>query len=215
VDIQLHWTPAHMGFGPNERADEEAKAAAQGNSSRPEDLPAYLRRKPLPISISALRQENLAALRKRWKRRWKLSPRYHRLKEIDKDLPSPKFLRLVNDLDRHQSSLIAQLRTGHIPLNQHLFRIRRSETPTCPHCKGITVESVRHYLLICPHYQHERHILRQKLKRKADSIPFLLTKPEAIKPLLGYIHATKRFKTHALSARRDPELMRILLGPGH
>ncbi|KIM86038.1 hypothetical protein PILCRDRAFT_51587, partial [Piloderma croceum F 1598] len=89
---------------------------------------------------------------------------------------------------------IAQLRTGHIPLNQHLFRIRRSETPTCPHCQSLTVKTVRHYLLECPHYQNERHILQQKLKRKADSLSFLLTKPEAIKPLLGYIHATKHFK---------------------
>ena len=215
VDVQLHWTPAHLGFGPNERADEEAKLAAQGNSSNPKDLPVFLRRKPLPFSISALRQENLTALRKRWKRRWKSSPRYPRLKDIDKNLPSKNFLRLVNDLDRRQSSIIAQLRTGHIPLNQHLFRIRRSETPTCPHCQGLTVETVRHYLLICPHYQHERHILRQKLKRKADSISFLLSKPEATKPLLNYIHATKRFKTQASSSRRDPELMRILLGPGH
>jgi ribonuclease HI len=215
IDVQLHWTPAHMGFGPNERADKEAKLAAQGDSSRPDLLPAFLRRKPLPSSISALRQENLASLRKRWKRRWKSSPRYSRLKEIDKDLPSKNFLRLVNDLDRRQSSIIAQLRTGHIPLNQHLFRIRRSEAPTCPHCQGLIVETVRHFLFECPHYQHERHTLRQKLKRKADSLSFLLTKPEAVKPLLNYIHSTKRFKTQPISARRDPVLMRILLGPGH
>ena len=204
-----------MGFGPNKRADEEAKAAAQGNSSNPADLPTYLRRKPLPTSISALQQENLTALCKQWKRRRKTSPRYPRFKDIDKDLPSKKFLRLVNGLDRHQASLIAQLRTGHIPLNHHLFRIRRSETPTCPHCKGLTVETVRHYLFECPHYQHKCHVLRQKLKRNADSLSFLLSKPEATKPLLNYIHATKRFKTHALSARRDPALMHLLLGPGH
>jgi ribonuclease HI len=54
VNTQLHWTPAHMGFGPNKWADEEAKATAQGNSSSPADLPTYLCCKPLPISISAL-----------------------------------------------------------------------------------------------------------------------------------------------------------------
>jgi ribonuclease HI len=121
IDIQLHWTPAHLGFGPNEQADEEAKLAAQGNSSSPDQLPTFLRSKPLSASISALRQENLTVLRKRWKCHWKSSPRYSRLKEIDKDLPSKNFLRLVNDLNRRQSSIIAQLRTGHIPLNQHLF----------------------------------------------------------------------------------------------
>ena len=215
VDTQLHWTLAHMGFSPNEQADEEAKAAAQGNSSTPTDLPSFLRCKPLPISISALRQENLAVLRKQWKRHWKTSPRYPRFKDIDNDLPSKKFLRLVNDLDHHQASLIAQLHTGHIPLNHHLFRICRSETPTCPHCEGLMVETVRYYLFECPHYQHEHHALRQKLKRNADSLSFLLSKPEATKPLLGYIHATKHFKTNALSAHHDPALMHILLGPGY
>ncbi|KIM83300.1 hypothetical protein PILCRDRAFT_88152 [Piloderma croceum F 1598] len=92
VDVQLHWIPAHLGFGPNERADEEAKLAAQGNSSNPKDLPVFLRHKPLPSSISALRQENLTALHKHWKRRWKSSPRYPRLKDIDKNLPSKNFL---------------------------------------------------------------------------------------------------------------------------
>ncbi|KAF8057556.1 hypothetical protein FPV67DRAFT_1391882, partial [Lyophyllum atratum] len=51
------WTPGHMEFDPNERADEIAKEAAQGTSSPSELLPAYLKRKPLPASIPALRQE--------------------------------------------------------------------------------------------------------------------------------------------------------------
>jgi hypothetical protein len=77
------------------------------------------------------------------------------------------------------------------------------------------VETVRHYLFECPHYQHERHALRQKLKCNADSLSFLLSKPEAMKPLLRYIHATKHFKMNALSAHHVPALMCILLGPGY
>jgi ribonuclease HI len=69
-DLQIHWVPGHMGFEPNKRADEEAKAAAQGNSSRTQDLPVYLCWKPLPSSISALHQANLVNLQKRWKRWW-------------------------------------------------------------------------------------------------------------------------------------------------
>ena len=47
-------------------------------------------------------------------------------------------------------------------------------------------------------------MLRQKLKCKASSKSFLLTNPEALKPLLHYVHATKRFNTEALSARHNP-----------
>jgi hypothetical protein len=199
-----------MDFEPNERADEGAKAAAQGNSSRPEDLPAYLRRKPLPLSISALRQSNLEQLRKRWKRRWKSSPRYNHAKLIDSSLPSNKFLHLVNSLDRRQSAIIAQLRTGHVPLNHHLFRIRCSETPSCPHCQGIMVETVHHYMFSCPQYQRERRALQRKLKRKAGSLSYLLTSPVATAPLLKYVHATKRFKTSPNSARRSTVMLDLL-----
>ncbi|KAF5386072.1 hypothetical protein D9615_002179 [Tricholomella constricta] len=202
IDLQIHWTPGHVDFGPNERADEIAKSAAQGSSSPPSTLPVYLRHKALPISIPALRQEHLANLQKRWKQRWKKSPRYPVIHAIDKSLPSRKFLKLVASLDRRQSALIAQLRTGHSPLNQHLFRIHRSETPSCPHCQGITPETVRHFLLVCPHYQFERHHhLRRNLRRKAESLSHLLSSPDALKHLLRFIHATKRFKSAAETVR--------------
>ena len=67
VDLQLHWVPGHCNFEPNERADEEAKLAAQGSSSDARFLPPILCKK-LPLSISALHQENNEKLKKRWQR---------------------------------------------------------------------------------------------------------------------------------------------------
>ncbi|KAF8226350.1 hypothetical protein L208DRAFT_1212858, partial [Tricholoma matsutake] len=84
---------------------------------------------------------------------------------------------------------------GHSSLNQHLFCIHHSETPSCPHCKGITVETIHHYLFICPHYQHECHALCRKLKHKAESLPYLLSHPNTVQPLLSFIHTTKHFKS--------------------
>jgi ribonuclease HI len=193
VNLQIHWTPGHGNFPPNERADELAKQAASGTSSPNDQLPLFLRNKTLPISLTAIRFTNLLSIRKTWKKRWKHSPRFPLINSLDKSLPSNRFLKLVEKLNRQHSAIIAQLRTGHSPLNQHLFRIHRSETPSCPHCLGLTVETVRHYLLQCPHYQHERHTLRRKLKRAADSISYLLSNPAATKPLLNFIRATKRF----------------------
>jgi hypothetical protein len=120
------------------------------------------------------------------------------LHPIDKSAPSKKFLRLVKGLDQRQASLLSQLRTGHIGLNRHLFRIRKVESPVCVHCRGITVETVKHVLLDCPFYRRKHHVLQLKLRRNASSIPFLLSSPDAVKHLLTFIHSTGRLKEYAL-----------------
>ena len=52
--VTFVWTPGHKGISGNEIADKEAKLAAQGESSPSHDLPTFLRKKPLPVSISAM-----------------------------------------------------------------------------------------------------------------------------------------------------------------
>ena len=134
----------------------------QGDSSDLKQLPPFLRKR-IPHSISAVHQGFATQLQKRWKRRWKVSPRAKSLHSIDKSAPSKKFLKLTKDLNCSQASIVMQLRTGHIGLNPHLFCIKKAESPSCPHCKGITVETVKHFLLDCPSYQRERHKLQSKL----------------------------------------------------
>ena len=171
IDLQLHWVPGHCDFGPNEHADEEVKLAVQGSLSDARFLPQLLCRK-LPLSISALRQENSDRLKRRWHRRWKNLERENLLRTIDNSAPSKKYLRLISGLDRRQASLLLQLHSGHIRLNHHLFHIRKSESPACPRCQGITVETVKHFLLDCPHYRNEHHALHRKLCRNAGSLSF-------------------------------------------
>jgi ribonuclease HI len=145
IDLQMYWVPGHSRYECNEKADEEVKKAAQGLSSEAKLLPPFLH-KHLPASVSALCQNFMASLLKAWKRRWKSSPRYATLHSIDKSAPSKKFLGLLKGLDWRQASLPTQLRTGHIGLNRHLFRIRKVKLPVCPHCRGLTVKTVRHVL---------------------------------------------------------------------
>jgi len=198
-NLLIHWTPGHSDFHPNDRADELAKEAANGRSSPPASLPPILR-KPLPTSITAARQTHLTRIRKRWKRRWKLSPRYAYTSRIDKSLPSNKYLKLVDNLNRQQSAILTQLRTGHAPLNYHLNRIKRSPSPNCPHCPN-TPETIQHFLLICPHYARARYYLRRKVGTKSDFIHTLLSSPDTITPLLSFVNATKRL---APFTRTDP-----------
>ena len=181
--------PGHKDFEPNERADAEAKSAAQGHSSDAKFLPPLLR-KCLPLSVSALCQSHSESLKKRWRCRWKNSERENLLQTIDNSAPSKKYLRLIKGLDHRQASLLFQLRSGHIGLNHHLFHIRKSETPSCPLCQGITVETVKHFLLECPHYACERHELHRKLCCNAGSLSFLLNSPAAVLPLLKFVHST-------------------------
>ncbi|GJF00464.1 RNA-directed DNA polymerase from mobile element jockey [Phanerochaete sordida] len=52
IKITIRWVPGHLGVDGNELADEEAKKAAQNDSSPPQSLPAYLRSSSLPTSVS-------------------------------------------------------------------------------------------------------------------------------------------------------------------
>jgi len=193
--VEFVWTPGHEGIDGKECADEEAKRAAQGEPSATKDLPSFLRRKPLPISISATRQLLKKEMKQRWQDEWKTSPRYDRMKQIDGSLPSDDFLHIIDQLRRNQASILIQLRTGHIPLNTMLHRINRSDTPDCPHCRNGIRETLLHYLLECPHYAGARRLLQARLtRRNSSSIPFLLDNRRGIPHLLRYVSDTNRLK---------------------
>ena len=64
----------HKGIPGNERADEEAKWAAQGNSSRQQQLPTICRQKLL-ASQSATHQSHRKAVYTKDRKWFKKSPR--------------------------------------------------------------------------------------------------------------------------------------------
>ena len=113
------WVAAHKGVVGNESVDEEAKRAAQGESSPLEELPQILRRR-LPYSVSAVKQEFAESQKVRWREAWQDSPCYARFQHINMNFPFSKFQKLSDRLSRSQASLLMQLRTGHIPLNSYL-----------------------------------------------------------------------------------------------
>ena len=193
--VKFVWTPGHEDIDGNERADEAAKSAASGYTSNARDLPTFLRRKPLPVSISATRQLLKKKIKTRWQTEWKTSKRHTASDKIDPLLPSDNFLHIINQLRRNQASLLIQLRTGHVPLNTVLHRMKKLDTPECPHCKNGIRETIPHFLLTCPHYATARRLLRSKLKRDAPSIPFLLGTRKGIPHLLRYVSNSNRLKT--------------------
>ena len=96
-------------------------------------------------------------------------------------------------LNCKQTSILTQLRTDHVPLNGHLFRIKKAATLFCPYCPNIT-ESTNHYLFSCHKYARHRHKLIITLKCKAFTKSFILTDKTAIRHMINYINDTGRFK---------------------
>lgn len=193
----LTWVAAHKGVQGNEKVDEEAKKAAEGDSSPLEDLPPILRRR-LPYSAAAVKQEHVETLKVKWKRAWEDSPRYARFQHVDPNFPFNKYRRISNLLSRSQASLLMQLRTGHVPLNSYLYRITKSNTRRCESCwrrrRQEVPEMVVHYLFECQEYAAERYDMDRALGRHSRDLQAIFTSLDHIKELLKFVGKTARFK---------------------
>ena len=126
-----------------------------------------------------------------------------RTAEIDGLLPSKDYIDAIEQLRCNQASLLTQLKTGYVPLNQILFRIKCSNSPFCPHCGNGYCELIFHFLLTCPQYTEARRQLISELGRDAFSIPFLLGTRTGIPPLLRYINKPGQLKTVFGEVRPD------------
>ena len=196
--VTFRWISSHSEVKGNEAADKLAKTAARGRSSRREDLP-HIMRSPLPVSISAVKQDFQAQLNRRWMKIWEESPRKDRFSTIDPNFPFNKFRKRLFKLSRQQSSLIMQLRVGHIPLNYYLKRIGKVDSDKCTKCAEnpdnvqIT-ETINHFLFECQSYNVARNTLINKIGRGQLSIPKIMKNVDSMKSLVTFINRTGRFK---------------------
>ena len=196
--LTLRWSAGHAGISGNELADKEAKRAATGNTSDKKLLPTYLRR-PLLINPSAVTQHINTEIKQRWNRKWKQSARGRRLAKLGLSAPSPSYIRTISkaNISRRSASLVTQALLKHIPLNEYLYKIKAVDNAKCPAC-GAVSESVRHFLMECPIYAHERWIMERGL-RKANKVLMLrnlIRDAEALDLLVDYISVTHHFSTN-------------------
>jgi hypothetical protein len=136
---------------------------AYGETSQSHLLPSSLKDRActtttLPISKSALKQSFNAAVQNEAKEVWLRSPRHATLQNIDPLAPSKCFTSIIKELPHRHSTLLFQLRTGHVPLNKHLHCILKAPSSICEACNQKN-ESIYHFILECPVYMCHRNAM--------------------------------------------------------
>ena len=83
-------------------------------------------------------------------------------------------------LDRARSSMLVQVRTKHIALNQYLYRMQipTIDSPECPYGRG--KENIEHVLLQCPNYAALREETLQEDSKRVSNLTELLGNLERI-----------------------------------
>jgi hypothetical protein len=144
------------------------------------------------VSKAALWRKEKGKLAKRAADMWRRSPRYGKLEKIDRSMLSKSFMELVDDLPRKKASILMQLRTGHVPLCAHLFRITHVDSPTCDGCKGAD-KTVHHFLMCCPAHKNARKSMVIEGGRSTLRMGRLLNDKKMLPHLFDFIRRTKRF----------------------
>jgi ribonuclease HI len=199
--LQIRWISGHSNVSGNEKADELAGKAAEGRSSRQEDLPPKLQPQ-IPTSASAMKQDYHRTLMRRWKEMWTKSPRMLRFSEqINEDFLFMKYHKLRNGLTREQASVVMQIRCGHIPLNAYLHRIGKTASRTCQECTnredGVP-ETVKHFIFECPAYTEKWHIMERVTGTRQDDLRTIMKDLKKLKALTAYVNQTGRLKRQEL-----------------
>jgi ribonuclease HI len=135
LGVTIRWIPSHLEIEGNEEADRQAKQAAKGDTDTPLNrLPQEFRDR-LPDSRSAIQQSINKATQKDAAHHLHKSPQWRKLRHVDPTMPSKRYRMMADSLPHKQASLLIQLRTGHAPLNKHLFHIKSADSPICPACE--------------------------------------------------------------------------------
>jgi ribonuclease HI len=142
--IKLHWVKAHNGIPGNEQADILAKLACLNgsNPSRPiNSINTHFYKAKIHTKTDEI-----------WNQSWSTSTKGRTTFNIFPHIiGSKEILTLTEQLNNHDRSLIFQAMSGHIPVNDYLFRFHLISYMNCQFCQA-EKEDISHLLTTCSRY---------------------------------------------------------------
>ena len=160
-EIQLVWTPAHVGIQGNEMADKHAKIAA----AQPLDCLEGNEYKELRAIRGGLRKRRFGLLKDLIHGQLVAQKKHNHFDS-----------KIYSKLKKRNCNLLFRFRSGHVSTNARLFRIGKIDSPVCKAC-NLKNETVHHYLIECPFYERLRKDMRiicQKEKLGSLNVSLML-----------------------------------------
>ena len=161
--VTIHWSPAHQGIPGNEQAEKKAKEAtgwrlsrdARGRNVQVDTDATAPALGDLKQPLSTFKRKLKTLAHTRWDRSWQKETRGRILFRIV-DKPAQRIMKLHNKLTRPFSSVLTQMRTGHIGLRHFLYsrRVPEVEDGICQCQQG--EQTVAHILLSCSSFKRAR-----------------------------------------------------------
>ena len=144
------------------------------------------------------KQEYHSTLISKWLTLWSNSPRKNRFSCIDPNFLFNKFCKRLYKLTRKQTSLIMQIRTGHIPLNFFLHRINKIDSDKCTNCNNgeedvPRTETINYFLFDCSAYDDIRRDTIAIVGRNRFNLPSIMSNTDYMKALVTFINRSGRF----------------------
>jgi hypothetical protein len=136
-------------------------------------------------------------LKVRWAKEWEVSPRRARVDQFGDKFPFTAFLGRTNSLTRKQSSMIIQIRSGHFPLNNYLYKIQKINSNGCTQCgedQEGPPETVQHFVFDCPAHVAARNELTNKIGLNHFSFKDIMADTNRMKALTTFINRTGRLQ---------------------